>query len=198
MTDPVNDAAVAARAGRLIVLPTDTVYGIGSRPDLPEATDRIFAAKRRPRDLDLPVLVPSGGAAREIAVLDDRATRLAERFWPGALTLVLRRTDASRSWNLGRGGSTIAVRVPRHPLALAVLERTGPLAITSANRSGGPPLATCEDLEATFGDAVDVYLCGPEPLVGVASTVLDLATGEPTVLRAGAVGGDDVRAVLEA
>src|SRR5215213_3344099 len=97
----VDDAVAAVGRRELIVLPTDTVYGIGSRPDDPEATARIFAAKGRPRDLELPVLVPDVDAAASIAVLDERAARLVEGFWPGPLTVVLERTDASRGWDLG-------------------------------------------------------------------------------------------------
>ncbi len=144
MSDPIGEAALAALRGELVVLPTDTVYGIGTRPDDHEATARLFDAKGRPRDLELPVLVPTAAAAREIAELDVRAEALASRFWPGPLTLVLRRAGSSRDWDLGGDPATIGVRVPHHPLALAVLARTGPLAVTSANRSGEPTPSSCE------------------------------------------------------
>jgi L-threonylcarbamoyladenylate synthase len=193
VNDSIADAAAAAVAGRLVVLPTDTVYGIGTRPDDAVATGRVFEAKGRPRELTLPVLVASTEDAARVARLDDRARAFAARHWPGALTIVLPRTDASRGWDLGGAAATIGVRVPNHPVALAVLERTGPLAVTSANRSGEPTPATCDELRAVFGDAVTVYVCQPGPPPGVASTVLDL-TGEPRVLRAGALdvdlGGD--------
>jgi L-threonylcarbamoyladenylate synthase len=197
-TPLVDDAVTAVRRGDLIVLPTDTVYGIGSRPDDPEATARIFEAKGRPRELELPVLVPHVAAARVLAVVDDRAARLIERFWPGPLTVVLERTDASRAWDLGGDPATVGVRVPRHPVALAVLERTGPMAVTSANRSGAPPASTCDELTETFGDAVAVYVCDDRPLEGAASTVVDLAHGEPRVLRAGAVTEAEISATLDA
>jgi L-threonylcarbamoyladenylate synthase len=186
VTDPIDDAVAAAAAGRLIVMPTDTVYGIGTRPDDPPATERLFAAKGRPRELELPVLVATREEAERIARFDARASALAGGHWPGALTLVLPRTDASRAWDLGGNAATIGVRVPHHPVALAVLARTGPLAVTSANRSGAPTPGSCEELSAVFGDTVEVYLCQPEPPPGVASTVIDL-TGDPKVLRAGAV-----------
>lgn len=186
-TSVVAEAAAAARRGALIVLPTDTVYGVGTRPDDAQATARVFAAKQRPVELALPVLVADTPAARLIAVFDARADRLAEALWPGALTLVLPRTPESAGWNLGGDPATIGVRVPAHPLALAVLAAAGPLAVTSANRSGEPPAHTCEELLATFGDLVAVYLCQDEPLKGAASTVVDLAHSPPTVLRAGAV-----------
>jgi L-threonylcarbamoyladenylate synthase len=197
VSDPLADAAEAALAGRLVVLPTDTVYGIGTRPDDPAATARLFEAKGRPRELALPVLVASREQAEEIAVFDERARRLAGRFWPGALSLVLPRTEHSRSWALGEETSTIAVRMPHHPLALALLARTGPLAVTSANRSGEPTPSTCEELQRVFGDAVAVYLCEPEPLVGAPSTVVDLTRPELRVLREGALREAELRAALE-
>jgi len=197
VSDLLADAAEAALAGRLVVLPTDTVYGIGTRPDDPAATARLFEAKGRPRELALPVLVASREQAERIAVFDERARRLAGRFWPGALSLVLPRTERSRSWALGEETSTIAVRMPHHPLALALLARTGPLAVTSANRSGEPTPSTCEELQRVFGDAVAVYLCEPEPLVGAPSTVVDLTGPELRVLREGALREAELRAALE-
>jgi tRNA threonylcarbamoyl adenosine modification protein (Sua5/YciO/YrdC/YwlC family) len=194
-SDPIGAAAAAARDGKLVVLPTDTVYGIGTRPDDPAATARLFEAKGRPRELELPVLVPSTEAAREIASFDRRAEALALRFWAGPLTIVLPRVDGARDWELGGDPTTIGVRMPHDPLALAVLALTGPLAVTSANRSGAPTPATCSELETTFGDRVEVYLCAPDPLEGSASTVLDLAHGDPRVVR---VGGVSEHAVVEA
>ena len=195
-SDPIEAAARAALDGSLVVLPTDTVYGIGVRPDDPAATARLFAAKGRRRELELPVLVPSGEAAHRIATFDDRAEALALRWWAGALTIVLPRAEAARTWDLGGDPTTIGVRMPHHPLALAVLARTGPLAVTSANRSGQSTPSTCDEVEAVFGGAVDVYLCAPAPLAGSASTVVDLAHGEPSVLREGAVSARDVAEAL--
>ena len=193
---PVAEAAQAIHAGRLIALPTDTVYGIGSRADDPSATTRIFEAKGRSRDLELPVLVPSTAAAREIAAFDARADALSFRFWAGPLTIVLPRTSASRGWELGGDPETIGVRMPHHPLALAVLSLTGPLAVTSANRSGEPTPETCAGLTDVFGQAVEVYLCAPEPLLGRPSTVVDLVSGTYRVLRAGAILEDEVADAL--
>jgi len=196
VSDPIADAAAAALAGGLVVLPTDTVYGVGTRPDDPAATARLFEAKGRPRGLALPVLVASRAAAEEVAVFDDRARALAGRFWPGPLSLVLPRAERSRTWDLGEDASTVAVRMPHHPLALAVLASTGPLAVTSANRSGEPTPTTCEGLRAVFGDTVDVYLCEAAPIAGSASTVVALDGSELRVLRLGAVGEDELRAAL--
>jgi L-threonylcarbamoyladenylate synthase len=194
--DPVAEASDAAKAGRLIVLPTDTVYGIGTRPDDPAATARLFAAKARPRDLELPILTATAVEARALARFDARADRLAGACWPGALTLVLPRTEASVEWQLGGDPATIGVRVPHHPLALAVLAATGPLAVTSANRSGAPAARTCDELQTAFGDTVAVYLCQDEPLEGHASSVVDLAHGPARLLRAGTVAPEALERFL--
>jgi L-threonylcarbamoyladenylate synthase len=193
---PAADAAAAALRGELIVFPTDTVYGIGTRPDDPASTARVFAAKARSRDLELPVLVADVETAHDIAVFDDRADVLAHAYWPGPLTLVLERTVVASRWELGGDPTTVGVRVPRHPVAVAVLRATGPLVVTSANRSGGPPATTCAELHGLFGDDVALYLCEDEPLEGAASTVVDLAHGPARILRAGAVTGGELAAVL--
>lgn len=183
----VEAAAAAARRGALVVFPTDTVYGIGTRPDDPAATARLFATKRRPRDLTLPVLVATAEDARRVAVFDERTTRVAAACWPGALTLVLARTDLSRGWELGDDGSTIGVRVPDHPVARSLLGHAGALAATSANRSGETPGRDHDELVATFGAAVAVYLCVDGPLAGAASTVMNLTGPEPKIIRRGEI-----------
>jgi len=197
VSDPIGDAAAAALNGRLIVIPTDTVYGIGTRADDPTATGALFDVKGRPRDLAIAVLVPSSAAAGEIAAFDERAAALAARFWPGPLTLVLPRTEASRPWELGNDARTIGLRVPQHPLALAVLAITGPLAVTSANRTGDPTPRECEGLARAFGARVAVYLCQDETLGGNASTVVDTTDGRLRVLRAGSLGEADLLEALE-
>lgn len=186
MTDALDRAVEAALSGRLVVIPTDTVYGIGTRPDDATATARVFEAKGRPRELTLPVLVASVSDAERVAVFDARARALAGSHWPGALTIVLPRSDESGGWDLGDETDSIGVRVPDHALARAVLERTGPLAVTSANRSGEPTPGSCDELLEIFGDAVEVYVCQEEAPPGLASTVVDL-TGDARVLRSGAV-----------
>jgi L-threonylcarbamoyladenylate synthase len=185
--NPLEDAIDAVRRSELVVVPTDTVYGVGTRPDRAEATARLFDVKGRPRALELPVLTASRLHAEDIAVFDDRALRLAGAFWPGALTLVLPRADESRGWDLGGDPETVGVRVPHHPLALALLAATGPLAVTSANLSGRPPLATCDELFSVFGRGVAVYLCEDAPLEGVASTVVDLTGPDLHIIREGSI-----------
>ena len=184
--DPVAQAVAATRRGELIVFPTDTVYGIAADPADPAATARLFAAKQRPQNLTLPILVASIGEARDVGVLDDRAERLAAALWPGALTLVVPRTARSAAWELGGDAASVGLRIPDHRLARAVLA-AGPLATTSANRSGEPPAMTCEELHAVFGDDVALYLCDDTPLEGRASTVVSLLGPEPAILRAGDV-----------
>jgi L-threonylcarbamoyladenylate synthase len=184
--DPVAQAVAAVRRGELIVFPTDTVYGIAAEPADTAATARLFAAKQRPHDLTLPILVASIGDARDVGVLDDRAERLAAALWPGALTLVVPRTARSATWELGGEAASVGLRIPDQRLARAVLA-AGPLATTSANRSGSPPATTCEELHAVFGDDVALYLCDDAPLAGRASTVVSLLGPEPEILRAGDV-----------
>jgi L-threonylcarbamoyladenylate synthase len=193
---PIDDAASAARRGELIVMPTDTVYGVGTRPDELEATDRLFAAKARPRDLELPVLGASLDDLSAISVIDERVRGLARAFWPGPLTVVVSRSSQSASWALGGDDSTIGVRVPAHPVARAVLSRTGPLAVSSANRSGEPTPDDCDELHRIFRDLVSVYLCDDPLPSGVASTVVDLTAAEPHFVREGALPSADVLQVL--
>ena len=194
--DPIADAVAAVRRGELIVFPTDTVYGIGASPYDPAATARVFDAKHRPRDLTLPVLAATREVAGTLARFDERAERLAATFWPGPLTLVLPRSRVSRTWDLGGHTATIGLRMPSHPLALAVLSSAGPLATTSANRTGTAPAGTCDELHATFGDLVAVYLCEDRPSVGTVSTVVDLTHHDARILRVGGVQVDDIAQLM--
>jgi tRNA threonylcarbamoyl adenosine modification protein (Sua5/YciO/YrdC/YwlC family) len=194
--EPALAAAVdALNAGGLVILPTDTVFGVAARPDLATATDRLFTAKRRPAELNLPVLAATRSEA--LTLTDPpgpAAERLAQAFWPGPLTLILPRSVRSARWHLGDRAETIGVRVPGHPIALALLRRTGPLAVTSANRSGEPPLKTAEDLGEAFGDHVAVLLLDRAgESSGVASTIVDLTRTMPSVVRRGSL---DVERVM--
>ncbi len=194
----VQRAADALLEGELVVMPTETVYGIASRPDDPAATSKLFAAKRRPPRLNLPVLTASAHQAFELGRADERARALAERYWPGPLTLVLERAERSSRWNLGEEGSTIGLRVPDLLVALALLTATGPLAVTSANRSGSQPAATPEELVEAFGETVRVYLVLDEPPPAgdrAASTVVDLSGDDLRILRHGPIDAADVARV---
>lgn len=188
--EAIDAATSALSAGALAVFPTETVYGIASRPDDPAATTRLFDAKRRPASLRLPVLAPSVEDALELVVADETARRLAEAFWPGPLTMVLPRSRRSMDWQLGERSSAIGVRVPDHLFSLALLQGAGPLAATSANVSGLAPLSSLAALQQAFGEAVAVYVvarAGTEAPEGMPSTVVDLTGEELRVLRHGPI-----------
>lgn len=174
----IDEAVAAIERGAIVVIPTDTVYGLAA---LPEAAASIFDLKSRSRDKALPVLGSDAGQLRAVAELEGHAKDLAEEHWPGPLTLVVPRRPAFTADLGGTGDGTVAVRVPAHPIALALLARTGPLAVTSANVSGEPPATTYEEAAALAPELVclDGGACD-----GVPSTVLGLV-GEPRVLRQG-------------
>jgi L-threonylcarbamoyladenylate synthase len=197
----LDAAARALRDGGLVVLPTETVYGIACRPDDPQATARLFDAKARPRGLNLAVLAASADEALALVERTPFAEAFAAALWPGPLTMVLPRGERAAAWALGDEDGTVGVRVPDLPLARALLARTGPLAVTSANRSGESPAATTEELLAAFGSEVAVYLTVEAGAAGSGepSTVIDL-TDPPRIrlLRTGAFTGEHLAAVLDA
>lgn len=191
------DAAVAAlRRGELVVLPTDTVYGVAADAFSPSAVARLHEAKGRGRDVPVPVLVGSWRTVDGLAeVVPPLARRLVETFWPGPLTLVLRAAQ-SLAWDLGDSRGTVAVRMPLHPVALAVLEQTGPLAASAACRVASPAAADVDEAQRQLGTSVGVYLdAGPLAATGL-STVVDLTAEAPRLLRAGALDVDRLREVL--
>lgn len=194
--DGIADAASAVRRGDLVVLPTDTVYGIGTDAFSPKAVARLLETKGRGRDMPPPVLVGSIRAAT--ALVDDLGNHgrdLMEEFWPGPLTLVCTATP-SLSWDLGDTKGTVAVRMPMDPVALELLKETGPMAVSSANKSGQPAAATAGEAIEQLGDEdVAVYLDGGESDSPVASTIVDLTYAVPRVLRAGAISIEELRAV---
>ena len=182
------DAAVGAlQRGELVVLPTDTVYGLAADAFSPGAVAALLETKGRSRDMPVPVLVGAwttlDGLADEVS---DRTRELVQAHWPGGLTLVVR-VAPSLSWDLGETRGTVAVRMPLHPVALAVLARTGPLAVSSANRSGLPVAPDAAEAARQLGTAVSVYLDGGTSAGGPASTIVDLTGDLPRLLRAGAV-----------
>lgn len=185
----IASALAAIRAGGIVGLPTDTVYGVGVDPFDPEAVARLYDLKGRPQHKPVGVLVATSEQAEEIAELGDRGRELAARNWPGALTLVLKPIVVMADWVGDHQRETIGVRVPDHPVALELLMLTGPLAVTSANESGGRE--TMNDVEArdVFGDRVAVYLEGTAP-GGEASTVVDVTGERLTIIRQGPVEVD--------
>lgn len=189
-------ARSAAQRGALVVLPTDTVYGLGTDAFSPEGVEALLAAKGRGRDLPVPVLVGSPRTLDGIAAnLDAPARRLIEAFWPGGLTLVCD-AQPSLQWDLGETGGTVAVRMPLHPVALELLLATGPMAVSSANISGRPPATTVDEAVEQLGEAVSVYLDGGPAGAPVPSTIVDVTGATPRILRHGAVSEDLLREVI--
>jgi L-threonylcarbamoyladenylate synthase len=190
-------AAETLRAGGLVAFPTETVYGLGAHALDPAAVQRIYAAKGRPGYNPLIVHVADADAARALtAAWPDEAERLARAFWPGPLTLVLPR-DASIPSEVTAGLPSVALRVPAHPVAHALLREAGiPVAAPSANRSTGVSPTTARHVVQSLGERVDVIVDGGPCPVGIESTVLSLAGPRPTLLRPGSISVDDLRPVI--
>jgi L-threonylcarbamoyladenylate synthase len=200
--DPdVRDTALATGAqnvtgGALVVLPTDTVYGIGANAFDSDAITALLAAKGRGRDMPVPVLVGSWSTVEGlVSVVGRRTWDLIEAFWPGGLTIVVEYAR-SLAWDLGDSRGTVALRMPLHPVAIELLEVTGPMGVSSANKSGQPPALTAQEARDQLGDEVAVYLDGGPAELGVASTIVDVTAETPRILRAGAVSVDALRAVV--
>ena len=167
-------AKVSLGRTELVVIPTDTVYGLAANAFSAEAVQKLLNAKGRDRQSPPPVLVANLNMARALVeVLPDAAEKLAETFWPGALTLILR-SQPSLEWDLGETKQTVALRVPDHKIALALIGETGPLAVSSANLTGEPAATTAKQAFDYLGDSVEVYLDGGTSPKGEASTILDL------------------------
>ena len=196
MDERVADAVAALRRGALVILPTETVYGLAADAGNAAAVARIFEAKGRPRFNPLISHVSDVAAADRLAVLDDRARALAGAFWPGPLTLVAPIRPGAGVSDLARAGlETVAVRVPAHPLARGVLRAFGgPVVAPSANRSGRPSPTTCADAVEETGAAAEVSLDGGPCFVGLESTVVAALDGELRLLRPGAVTRDEIEA----
>ena len=189
--DAIALAAAALAAGQLVVLPTDSVYGVGADPSIPAAVARLFEAKGRPRSRSIPVLVASLAQVDRLVALDGRARTAISAFWPGALTLVLPRKPGV-DWDLGEDAATVALRMPAHGVALELLTQAGPLAVTSANRSDEPTPRSCQDVRAQLGESVSVYLDAGPSSGESPSTVLDLSGELPRVLREGVLPAAEV------
>ena len=195
--DAIRKAAAGVREGRLVVLPTDTLYGIGADAFSPDAVRALLEAKGRGSDMPPPVLVPDvrtvDGLATEVP---GYARALVEEFWPGPLTLVLR-AQPSLLWDLGETGGTVALRMPDDPVALELLREVGPMAVSSANRTGNPASRTVVEAASQLGAAVEFYLDGGPVPGGLASTIVDCTRDEPVVLRVGALAESDIMDVVE-
>ena len=196
--ETIDEAAGLIRAGSLVAFPTETVYGLGADATNGEAVAAIFSAKNRPDFNPLIIHVPTTEDAERLVRFDDRARALGKALWPGALTLVLPRTDnCPVSLLAGAGLDTLAVRVPDQPTALALLSAANvPIAAPSANRSGEVSPTTAEHVAQSLGDAVALIIDDGPCRIGVESAVLDLSGDVPVLLRPGGVTADDISAVI--
>ena len=192
----ITSATAAVKAGRLIVLPTDTVYGIGADAFDSGAVAALLSAKGRGRDMPVGVLVGSWHTIEGLVYSMPAAAReLIRAFWPGALSLVVQQAP-SLQWDLGDARGTVMLRMPLHPVALELLRQTGPMAVSSANISGRPPATTAAEANEQFGDLVDVYLDSGVSEQQAASTIVDLSGPLPRLLREGPVSAAAVAEVL--
>ena len=191
-------AAVSAlRAGQIVAMPTDTVYGVGVALDAPDGLPRLFAAKDRPLDKAIVLLVADVEQAATVGIFTAAARALAERFWPGGLSLVLpQRPDSGLPAVLTGGAATIGVRVPDHDCPRALARDLGPLPVTSANLSGQPAANDAAEVAAQLGDRIELILDGGRARGGTPSTVVDCSGAEPRVLRAGAVSPEAIESAL--
>ncbi len=192
----IEAAVEAVRDGGIVVFPTDTVYGVGGDAFDPSAVRKLLRAKGRGRDMPPPVLVSAPETLEALAdQVPPQTKALIDAFWPGPLTVVCKQ-QSSLSWDLGDNRGTVAIRMPDDEVALALLSRTGPLAVSSANMTGRPAATTVGEAEEMLGESVAVYLDGGHLGGGLASTIVDGTTGVPTILRLGAIPVERLREVV--
>ena len=192
----IASAVMAVKDGRLVVLPTDTVYGIGADAFNRAAVSALLAAKGRGRDMPVGVLVGSWHTIEGLVyTMPDGARDLIRAFWPGALSLVVPQAP-SLQWDLGDARGTVMLRMPLHPVAIELLRETGPMAVSSANVSGRPPAVNATEARDQLGDLVDVYLDAGVAPQQAASTIVDLTGTGPRILREGPVGAERIADVL--
>lgn len=192
----ISEASRAVQQGSLVVLPTDTVYGIGADAFSAEAVSGLLSAKGRGRQMPPPVLVSAKSTLEALAVdIPDWARALVEELWPGPLTLVLRQ-QPSLQWDLGETRGTVAVRMPDHDVALELLARTGPLAVSSANLTGMPPATNADEAEQMLGERVAVLLDGGATPGPVPSTIVDCTREQGRILRSGVISLERLNEVV--
>lgn len=192
----LREAASAVRRGELVVLPTDTVYGIGADAFSSEAVTDLLQAKGRGRNMPTPVLIGSPNTLHGLVTdFSEMAWELVDAFWPGALTLVTRH-QPSLQWDLGDSRGTVAVRMPLHPVAIELLTEVGPMAVSSANFTGHPAPETCDAAQEMLGDSVSVYLDGGPTPGNVPSSIVDVTGKVPVLLREGALSPEELRKVV--
>ena len=192
----IAEAAKAAKSGRLVVMPTDTLYGIGCDAFDNDAVASLLAAKHRGPDMPVPVLVGSWDTYKGlVASITDTMQLLVEAFWPGGLSIVVPQAP-SLPWNLGDTRGTVMLRMPLQPVAIELLREVGPMAVSSANISGHTPPTTAIAAKQQLGKAVSVYLDGGEAAIGKPSTIVDLSQAHPYLLREGAISAEQISEVI--
>ena len=195
-TEGIAAAAAAVKGGRLVVLLTDTVYGIGADAFDTAAVAALLAAKGRGRDMPVPVLVGSWHTIDGLAFsVPPTARELIRAFWPGPLSIVVQQAP-SLQWDLGDARGTVMVRMPLHPVAIELLRDVGPMAVSSANVSGRQAATTAEDARRQLGDLVEVYLDAGPSQQQAASTIVDLTGATPRILRPGPITTEQIVTVL--
>ncbi|MFY9325029.1 MAG: L-threonylcarbamoyladenylate synthase [Candidatus Nanopelagicales bacterium] len=189
-------AAAAAKRGDLVVLPTDTVYGLGTDAFNPQGVEKLLNAKGRERNMPTPVLIGSPNTLPALALRVTQTMKdLVQCFWPGALTLVVKQ-QPTLNWDLGDTNGTVAVRMPMHPVAIELLNLVGPMAVSSANKTGQSSAINIEMAVEQLGEVVSIYLDGGPSPITVPSTILDLTNEETRVIRIGAIELDEIREVV--
>ena len=190
--EALEAAAAAVKDGKLIVLPTDTVYGIGADAFNKDAVQALLDAKGRGREFPPPVLIGDPNVMHALGfdippIIED----LVEEYWPGALTVIVK-AQPSLHWDLGNTKGTVALRMPDHEAAIALLKKTGPLAVSSANKHGGDAAKSVMDAAVQLGDAVEVYVDGGKSRIGESSTIIDATVNPPEILRRGALSEAEI------
>ncbi|KPI10912.1 MULTISPECIES: L-threonylcarbamoyladenylate synthase [unclassified Streptomyces] len=192
----LREAASAVRRGELVVLPTDTLYGIGADAFSAEAVGDLLAAKGRGRNMPTPVLIGSPNTLHGLVTdFSEQAWELVDAFWPGGLTLVAKH-QPSLAWDLGETRGTVAVRMPLHPVAIELLTEVGPMAVSSANLTGHPAPEDCDAAREMLGDSVSVYLDGGPTPSTLPSSIVDVTGKVPVLLREGALTAEQLREVV--
>jgi len=192
----LDECARVVEAGNLLVIPTDTVYGIAADAFNASAVAALLAAKGRGRDMPPPVLVPRSETVFGLVDgVDETVLALTARFWPGPLTIIAA-AQPSLDWDLGETHGTVAVRMPDDEHALALLSRTGPLAVSSANLSGRPAATTADEAQDMLGTDVEIYLDGGERTSGQSSTIVDLSGDVPRIVRRGPISAEELREIV--
>lgn len=192
----LDECARVSEAGNLLVIPTDTVYGVAADAFSASAVASLLAAKGRGRNMPPPVLVPRAETIFGLVDgVDDRVLALTSRFWPGPLTIIAK-AQPSLDWDLGDTHGTVAVRMPDDEYALALLGRTGPLAVSSANTSGSPAATSVDEAQEMLGEDIDIYVDGGARESGLASTIIDLSGQSPRIVREGPITAAELREVI--